>query len=139
MSAHSLAEVPFAQAYEAAIELVRVGEDPELVLASLVFPRGSRMYFEPAPEGQRQLLAAWGYCPNGHPWDEVNTYIGPNEVRKCRACARERKRSRRERPDQKVPCVYCGTLCTAPTYKRRSSHREARCSKCYHEQRRAAA
>lgn len=27
-------------------------------------------------------------CPNGHPYDEANTYVGPKGVRRCRACAR---------------------------------------------------
>lgn len=32
------------------------------------------------------------HCVNGHPFDDANTYIAPNGVRKCRACGRERRR-----------------------------------------------
>lgn len=30
------------------------------------------------------------YCPQGHPYDEANSYIAPNGDRSCRACNRER-------------------------------------------------
>lgn len=37
--------------------------------------------------------AAVTHCPQGHPYDEANTYTNPNSGnRKCRACNRERAR-----------------------------------------------
>jgi hypothetical protein len=32
------------------------------------------------------------HCPQGHPYDEGNTYINPQGQRNCRACARKRNR-----------------------------------------------
>jgi len=26
------------------------------------------------------------HCPNGHPYDEANTYVGPDGKRRCREC-----------------------------------------------------
>ena len=39
------------------------------------------------------------HCPQGHPYDEVNTYRRANGIRQCRAChaAQERERKRRRR------------------------------------------
>lgn len=37
------------------------------------------------------------HCPQGHPYDEANTYRGANGARKCRACTREGKRAERTR------------------------------------------
>ena len=36
-------------------------------------------------------------CPQGHPYDEDNTYMTPDGRRNCRACSRERCRLARER------------------------------------------
>jgi len=36
------------------------------------------------------------HCPNNHPYDEANTYIGASGWRECRACHRDRERVRRE-------------------------------------------
>lgn len=33
------------------------------------------------------------HCPQGHPYDEVNTHHRPNQGRKCRTCHREAKRA----------------------------------------------
>jgi hypothetical protein len=35
------------------------------------------------------------HCPNGHEYDEVNTYVYPSGSRGCRACGRVRKAARR--------------------------------------------
>jgi hypothetical protein len=35
-------------------------------------------------------------CINGHPFDDVNTYIRPDGERNCRQCSRDRSRKRRE-------------------------------------------
>lgn len=37
------------------------------------------------------------HCPEGHPYDAVNTYIRPSGSRECRMCVRRRNRKRRER------------------------------------------
>lgn len=40
------------------------------------------------------------HCPQGHPYDEANTYRwpgAPGAYRACRACMRERERERRKR------------------------------------------
>ena len=34
------------------------------------------------------------HCPQGHPYDEANTYVDPDGGRRCRACHRERMRHR---------------------------------------------
>jgi hypothetical protein len=44
-----------------------------------------------------ELLAARTHCPQGHPYDEVNTYIPPQGGRHCRACRRRRCREWRQR------------------------------------------
>ena len=33
-------------------------------------------------------------CPQGHPYDEANTYTDPNGYRECRTCRRERQKRR---------------------------------------------
>jgi hypothetical protein len=35
--------------------------------------------------------AAKTHCPQGHPYDEVNTYLMPRGGRSCKQCARERQ------------------------------------------------
>jgi len=40
--------------------------------------------------GQRQKAKT--HCPQGHPYDEANTYVRPNGDRECRTCHRERSR-----------------------------------------------
>ena len=37
------------------------------------------------------------HCPQGHPYDEVNTYVSPSGYRHCRPCARASKRAYRTR------------------------------------------
>ena len=37
------------------------------------------------------------HCPQGHPYDEVNTYISPEGWRNCRTCRRTRRELRRRR------------------------------------------
>jgi len=34
------------------------------------------------------------HCPQGHPYDEANTYRKPRGDRECRICRRERERAR---------------------------------------------
>ena len=50
------------------------------------------------------------HCPQGHPYDEENTYVKPSTgARECRTCARERMR-RRRRPvrDEESGCSRTG-------------------------------
>ena len=49
-----------------------------------------------SPIAQAALNAAKTHCPQGHPYDEANTYRTPRG-RVCRACAREQQRRYRER------------------------------------------
>lgn len=44
----------------------------------------------PAPQ-----LAARTHCANGHPFDEINTYVRSDGARRCRTCARDSDRRRR--------------------------------------------
>ena len=37
---------------------------------------------------------AKNHCPQGHPYDEANTYVGPDGARRCRECHREESRRR---------------------------------------------
>lgn len=36
------------------------------------------------------------HCPQGHAYDEANTYIGPSRKRSCRACARARYHAQKQ-------------------------------------------
>ena len=45
-----------------------------------------------SPEVQRQRQLSKTHCPQGHPYDEVNTYIRPDNGRDCRTCNRQRKK-----------------------------------------------
>ncbi len=51
-------------------------------------------------------------CPQGHPYDTVNTYTDPRGRRHCRTCHREDQRRRRRRegqaPEGSVWCPHCG-------------------------------
>jgi len=59
----------------------------EAVTRSENFRRGIQHRTEVGPD----LLPT--HCVNGHPWNEINTYIRPdNGKRACRACKRERMR-----------------------------------------------
>jgi len=44
-------------------------------------------------QGDAQLAKT--HCPRGHAYDVANTYTNPRNQRVCRACGRERMRSRR--------------------------------------------
>lgn len=48
----------------------------------------------PAENTRRGVLARRTHCPQGHPYDEENTFRkrGPRSKRECRECARERSR-----------------------------------------------
>lgn len=37
------------------------------------------------------------HCPQGHPYDQGNTYVGPGSHRRCRTCDRTRSRDRQRR------------------------------------------
>lgn len=43
------------------------------------------------------------HCPQGHPYDEANTYVTPSGSRQCKTCRFERQRARLERLKALVP------------------------------------
>jgi hypothetical protein len=45
-----------------------------------------------APTSQAAQNVVKTHCPQGHPYDFVNTYVSKRGSRNCRACARERMR-----------------------------------------------
>ena len=47
--------------------------------------------------GLAALHATKTKCPEGHPYDEANTYVNPNGGRECRSCRRDTDRRRRAR------------------------------------------
>lgn len=49
------------------------------------------------PQATRTLRAAVTHCPEGHPYDEKNTYHHPQGSRNCRECSRIRMQKRRDR------------------------------------------
>ena len=64
-------------------------------------PRGDRCqhrrcvnpaHLEPvtARENMQRAFALLAHCKNGHPYDDLNTYIRPSGQRDCRACIRAR-------------------------------------------------
>lgn len=60
---------------------------------------GENMRRSPASQLGAAKVRAKTHCPQGHPYDEENTYVyGPRKTyRHCRACQRERWRERRGR------------------------------------------
>lgn len=54
--------------------------------------------------GQRSVLrnAAKTHCPQGHPYDEVNTGRGSRGERRCRACDNDRRRNARHTNAEQV-------------------------------------
>jgi len=48
-------------------------------------------------ESRSARQATWTHCPQGHPFDEGNTYRRPSGKRECRECTRERDRQRYRR------------------------------------------
>ena len=43
-------------------------------------------------EGIAAMNSKKTHCPQGHPYDESNTYLTPNRKRTCRQCRRENQR-----------------------------------------------
>lgn len=43
-------------------------------------------------ENMRRWLSLITHCPQGHPYDEVNTYVTKANVRHCRQCHRDQSR-----------------------------------------------
>lgn len=46
----------------------------------------------------RNPFANKTHCPQGHPYDESNTYRDPKGTRRCRECARQENRDKRNTP-----------------------------------------
>lgn len=51
----------------------------------------------PAPEHDGHAQRDKTHCPNGHEYDERNTYVRRNGWRGCRRCHRDRERARKAR------------------------------------------
>ncbi len=52
-------------------------------------------HMEPVTHRENMRRGTWAtraHCPQGHPYDEANTYVYPNGWRKCRTCKRARDR-----------------------------------------------
>ena len=47
-----------------------------------------------SPHTLNSISAAKTHCPQGHPYDEANTYVCPDGRRDCRTCRREAGRRR---------------------------------------------
>lgn len=72
------------------------------------------------------------HCPQGHPYDEVNTYRSPKGGRDCRACNNSKTKVRKHTQatgERGVPCTTSG--CTS------SQTAGGLCPKCYVRKRRA--
>lgn len=49
-----------------------------------------------AAEGRRRRAASITACPQGHDYNDANTYVDKKGCRHCRSCDRERRRARRK-------------------------------------------
>lgn len=80
-------------------------------------------HMEPVPPGEnarrgRSAESAKTHCPQGHPYDEANTYLSPQGSRVCRACHRAAVSTayRASRPAG-APCGHVstrGNVCSRP-------------------------
>lgn len=48
-----------------------------------------------APDGIATMRRSKSACPQGHPYDDANTYVDRRGKRYCRLCGRDRMRARR--------------------------------------------
>lgn len=111
----NLRSVPIEKRAEAARQLIVAGEDPYEMFAAFIF--GEHATTLTAERG--------GYCANGHPWNEENTYVREGTGwRVCRAC-NNAKRSNYVR-NERTACSYCGDPC----YPSRAGG-PPRCVTCY--------
>ncbi len=46
-----------------------------------------------SPLSPSSRQSRWTECPQGHPFDEQNTYVRPNGKRECRRCIRTRRKA----------------------------------------------
>lgn len=60
------------------------------------------------------------HCPEGHPYDEENTYTPPTGGRYCRACMRRRSREWRARNLELVRARNAARMRQARTDRRES-------------------
>jgi hypothetical protein len=57
-------------------------------------------HLEPVTHAENMRRGTWAqrtHCPQGHPYDEANTYVEPSGRRRCRICNCEKQRRWRER------------------------------------------
>jgi len=64
-----------------------------------------RGFAEGRRTGQNKHNAGKTHCPQGHPYDEENTYEIPGGGRGCKECTRQRTRGRRQRDKEANPPV----------------------------------
>jgi hypothetical protein len=60
-------------------------------------PKPSRA--KPKEEHKQNYWASKTHCPDGHEYDEENTYVKPDGVRVCRKCRRRRYHERKAEKD----------------------------------------
>jgi hypothetical protein len=91
----------------------------------------------PAENTRRQYIANdTGFCPQGHAFDEANTYRGEvHSGRLCRTCHRERERTRRGWTDpgrDKMAATHCqrGHAWTEENTYRRPDNGKRQCKAC---------
>lgn len=90
-------------AYELAIGPIPEGKEPDhlCMVKSCIAP----WHLEPVTHGENlrrsptgiltrlgEMEAAKTHCPQGHPYDEENTFVRSRGSRECRTCMRERSR-----------------------------------------------
>ena|ERR1017187_9891063 len=55
-------------------------------------------HLQPVTRQENARRGKWGalttHCPQGHPYDEENTYVDPDGARRCRTCHRAEARRR---------------------------------------------
>lgn len=123
--------LPLDARADVARNLILAGEDPHMMLAAAVWPNHVSLFVEvPTPSE--------GFCKNGHPWNEENTYLRPNRPgwKKCRACDREqrnaeKRKQAKKRNRRKEPCAYCGEPATAAGDKGTGGLATPRCRRCF--------
>jgi hypothetical protein len=65
----------------------------KMAIAQEILERFAEQY----KNGSRGQSGERTHCPQGHPYDEENTYVGPRGQRSCRICRREADRRHRQK------------------------------------------
>lgn len=89
---HSIVMEAFVGPRLGGMEVRHLDGDPQnACLSNLRYGTSSENKLDTIRHG-RHVTARKTHCPQGHPYDLVNTYVSPSRptARYCRACARER-------------------------------------------------